>query len=1275
VATVGELNVDLTLTDRGFTVTTTKAGSVISTFTRQLQQADAALEKHKAHHQGLLTSFRHFVVMLGAARFALMDFNDVILGLPRSIVKTSGEMERLTKLMEGLSRATGEAAKKADAAQSFGFIIDAAQRAPFEIKALTDAFVKFKSAGVDPMKGGFDGLINSVAKFGGDSQTLHRASIAIQQMAGKGVISMEELRQQLGEAVPNAMQLMADGTGYSMAQFVKHVSKGEVQAREGLARMFVQMQLQNRGAAAAMMDTWVGLVQQLETTWRLLENAAGQGFMGALKESTRELMEMLKGPEAKRFAYEVGEGLKTAVIYGTQFVKQLYEMSTLIKDLAIAAAVFFGANKLKEWAVSASGALAAPFRAQMVTMQQANAALNERIAAVARAQITEREMAVAASAEIMARKRAEYAALETQHAQHLARIANLEAISRAGRYAAGTTIDGTKVGGRYVDQAAIAGQIAASQTAARIADEQMKKNQELRAEIAKTSEEHRNQITVLGRQADSAANAGKSLGALGLAAAGLRGLLAALGGPFGVLITVLSIGIPLWMEWGNRGKEAIEKVKRALASGTADKETLDSTDARVEELKRKIEEREKILSLPATDKDYRFRNRPKMRAAFEKELAEWKEELAAATKDRNEAMKQVSDNNAKVGASAIEKEFDAAKIAIAKGFDEQRDRVKEKRNELELDTSVSPEKKKDKLTLFAKQIGEIGAKQAEAELAALQGIRSRLEAEYDKGPLSPEAQGRLNAVKRLISQQMDLVSESRKFADNQMKMEKKDRREEPLTRSLEDARIKMNEALAKLGEIEDGTVTVSEVYERVTRRVQGMLKEGRYDVADAADPKKLIRPAADDSRLILEGFYLTIAEIATKNNQIIGNANKELAKSIEDLAQSSERFWDPENAERRSSAVMKVEQSLAKMRATLIDTRAGLETQLSDPKILSKLKPEEIENIRQGIIRLTGEIETFDQKAAQITQNTGLAALMNFASDLRAKTQTLAADAIENPMERARASLQASNERLVKQFDAMKTAALAGLQPYTEEWAWAMIFVNDAHKMMLDNMAANEAAFFRQHKTAVDKMLDSWKDTATQMDNATAQWAQNGVNEVLNFVKTGKFNFSDFAASILMDILKIQIQATLVKPLSGLLPSIGGWILNGLGLGATPPAGYMSSPDGTFAKGGIMTPEGPLPLRKYAYGGVAKSPQVALFGEGSRPEAYVPLPDGRSIPVSMQGGAPNVVVNVINQTGQQVEAEQQGQPRFDGQKLILDVVLSAVSRPGNFRDGMKGALR
>lgn len=69
-----------------------------------------------------------------------------------------------------------------------------------------------------------------------------------------------------------------------------------------------------------------------------------------------------------------------------------------------------------------------------------------------------------------------------------------------------------------------------------------------------------------------------------------------------------------------------------------------------------------------------------------------------------------------------------------------------------------------------------------------------------------------------------------------------------------------------------------------------------------------------------------------------------------------------------------------------------------------------------------------------------------------------------------------------------------------------------------------------------------------------------------------------------------------------------------------------------FANGGIMTSAGPLPLQRYAAGGIASSPQLALFGEGSRPEAYVPLPDGRNIPVKMQGGGGNTIIVNVNGT-------------------------------------------
>ena len=84
-----------------------------------------------------------------------------------------------------------------------------------------------------------------------------------------------------------------------------------------------------------------------------------------------------------------------------------------------------------------------------------------------------------------------------------------------------------------------------------------------------------------------------------------------------------------------------------------------------------------------------------------------------------------------------------------------------------------------------------------------------------------------------------------------------------------------------------------------------------------------------------------------------------------------------------------------------------------------------------------------------------------------------------------------------------------------------------------------------------------------------------------------------------------------------------------------------------FASGGIMTGDGPMPLKTYARGGIANSPQLAMFGEGSTPEAFVPLPDGRRIPVAMQGGGGgNTTVNVAvdaKGTSVQGDAGQAGQ--------------------------------
>lgn len=78
---------------------------------------------------------------------------------------------------------------------------------------------------------------------------------------------------------------------------------------------------------------------------------------------------------------------------------------------------------------------------------------------------------------------------------------------------------------------------------------------------------------------------------------------------------------------------------------------------------------------------------------------------------------------------------------------------------------------------------------------------------------------------------------------------------------------------------------------------------------------------------------------------------------------------------------------------------------------------------------------------------------------------------------------------------------------------------------------------------------------------------------------------------------------------------VSGASVFGSGQAAFNPAAFTGG--FSFANGGVMTNVGPLPLKRYAAGGVANSPQMAVFGERG-PEAYVPLPDGRNIPVKMK---------------------------------------------------------
>lgn len=294
-----------------------------------------------------LQKLRDYVLILGNVRMALLNVRDIAVGWVANLMKQSAEVERLTVLMRGLSKETSEFGKAQEARTNLAQLFALSRQSGIAVQSLADSFVKMKSAGVDPLNGSLYSLVDAVSAFGGTSDTFHRASIAIQQMAGKGVISMEELRQQLGEAIPTAMFDMANGMGMGMEEFVKKVSDGAVEAGPALDAMFMVFEAKYKGSARRLAETFNGQLSIVKTNimdlanfftglnladqWRdeqiaLLDQGkitraqleeilnAGPpegtgGLFDSLKEGLKEFNTALQSNEAKIFMADLGQSI------------------------------------------------------------------------------------------------------------------------------------------------------------------------------------------------------------------------------------------------------------------------------------------------------------------------------------------------------------------------------------------------------------------------------------------------------------------------------------------------------------------------------------------------------------------------------------------------------------------------------------------------------------------------------------------------------------------------------------------------------------------------------------------------------------------------------------------------------------------------------------------------------------------------------------------------------------------------------------------------------
>ncbi|SER25767.1 tape measure domain-containing protein [Faunimonas pinastri] len=334
------IRVELELDTGEFTSRILHAGQSVQQFQSTVNGNIVALERMTDSSKGFLGTLRDVSIVAGVATGAFGKLHDVATGWLGDIIKVNAEMERLTKQLQGMSKAADPIK---DAADQVDWLRQKALQVPYSLQGMTKAYVQLKSTGIDPMAGSMQALMDGVAAMGGTDETLQRATLAISQMAGKGVIQMEELRQQLGEAMPRATELMARSMGVSVTELFQKINTGTVQARPAIEALSLEMERAFGGAAQAQMSTWNGLISNVNTNMQSLALKVGQaGFFDTVKQQVIDLNNLLSGQFANGLADSLGRGLSSLITGFREVIETAIEYRGVIEQVGAVFVAWFG---------------------------------------------------------------------------------------------------------------------------------------------------------------------------------------------------------------------------------------------------------------------------------------------------------------------------------------------------------------------------------------------------------------------------------------------------------------------------------------------------------------------------------------------------------------------------------------------------------------------------------------------------------------------------------------------------------------------------------------------------------------------------------------------------------------------------------------------------------------------------------------------------------------------------------------------------------------------
>lgn len=257
-----------------------------------------------------------------------------------------------------LQRTLGAVATSADEVKShLQFINNLTEKMPVSLEAAHKAYSKFAVAArlsgmsVKDTQEIFEGFSVGFSAMGLGAETQKYAFLALEQMISKGAIQMEELRRQLGDHLPGAVQILADSMEVPASKLIKMIEAGEVTA-DKLLGMSARIRTQFAAAAEAAKNSSEGQMVGLQNAWVKFKRIVfGNDFNAALGAMANNMAKLLEGADMQKFAADVGKAFgrlfKAASTLATYLVQNKDSVITFMKAFAGYMAISSAATALR----------------------------------------------------------------------------------------------------------------------------------------------------------------------------------------------------------------------------------------------------------------------------------------------------------------------------------------------------------------------------------------------------------------------------------------------------------------------------------------------------------------------------------------------------------------------------------------------------------------------------------------------------------------------------------------------------------------------------------------------------------------------------------------------------------------------------------------------------------------------------------------------------------------------------------------------------------------